>query len=94
MSPRCLRTHSCIATAEAAAALIERVEPNWRIASTATASSRAAGEIPAAHVHELRRRLPGLTRGEGVLESAFARYRPVRGPIPARERVVPEKMAS
>jgi ribosomal protection tetracycline resistance protein len=36
------------------------------------------GEIPAARVHELRRRLPGLTRGEAVLESAFERYRPVR----------------
>ncbi len=33
------------------------------------------GEIPAAQVHELRRQLPGLTRGEGVLESEFSRYR-------------------
>ena len=32
------------------------------------------GEIPAARVHELRRQLPGLTRGEGVLESEFSRY--------------------
>jgi ribosomal protection tetracycline resistance protein len=54
------------------------------------------GEIPAARVHELHRRLPGLTRGEGVLESAFARYRPVRGPAPARAHAVaaPEKMVS
>ena len=44
------------------------------------------GEIPAAQVHELGRRLPGLTRGEGVLESVFKRYRPVRGPIPWRPR--------
>jgi ribosomal protection tetracycline resistance protein len=33
------------------------------------------GEIPAARVHELRRQLPGLTSGEGVLESEFSRYR-------------------
>jgi ribosomal protection tetracycline resistance protein len=33
------------------------------------------GEIPAARVHELRRQLPGLTRGEGVLETEFSRYR-------------------
>jgi ribosomal protection tetracycline resistance protein len=39
------------------------------------------GEIPAAQVHALRSRLPGFTRGEGVLESAFARYEPVRRPI-------------
>jgi ribosomal protection tetracycline resistance protein len=42
------------------------------------------GEIPAAHVHELTRELPGLTRGEGVIETAFARHRPVRGAIPVR----------
>ena len=44
------------------------------------------GEIPAAQVHQLTQRLPGLTRGEGVLESAFDHYRPVRGPVPSRPR--------
>jgi ribosomal protection tetracycline resistance protein len=44
------------------------------------------GEIPAARVHELIQQLPSLTRGEGVLESAFDRYEPVRGPAPARAR--------
>ncbi|GFJ83241.1 elongation factor G [Phytohabitans houttuyneae] len=44
------------------------------------------GDIPAARVHELQQRLPGLTQGEGVLESAFDHYAPVRGPAPARER--------
>jgi ribosomal protection tetracycline resistance protein len=44
------------------------------------------GAIPAARVHELRRRLPGLTRGEGVLECAFDGYRAVTGPVPARPR--------
>ncbi|MDT0341231.1 TetM/TetW/TetO/TetS family tetracycline resistance ribosomal protection protein [Streptomyces litchfieldiae] len=44
------------------------------------------GEIPAAQVHELEQRLPGLTGGEGVLESAFDHYRPVTGPAPARRR--------
>ena len=42
------------------------------------------GEIPAARVHELRRQLPALTRGEGVLETAFDRYEPVRGAPPSR----------
>jgi ribosomal protection tetracycline resistance protein len=37
-------------------------------------------------VHELRQQLPGLTRGEGVLDCAFYRYRPVRGPNPTRPR--------
>jgi ribosomal protection tetracycline resistance protein len=44
------------------------------------------GEIPAARVHELEQRLPALTRGEGVLESAFDHYQPVRGTIPTRPR--------
>ena len=41
----------------------------------AAAGCVVEGEIPAAQVHELRRQLPGLTRGEGVLESEFSRYR-------------------
>jgi ribosomal protection tetracycline resistance protein len=44
------------------------------------------GDIPAAHVHELRQQLPALTRGEGALECAFARYQPVGERIPTRPR--------
>ena len=44
------------------------------------------GDIPAGRVHALEHRLPALTRGEGVLETAFDRYRPVRGPAPVRTR--------
>jgi ribosomal protection tetracycline resistance protein len=44
------------------------------------------GEIPAARVHELQQQLPAMTRGEGVLECAFARYEPMREPFPSRPR--------
>jgi ribosomal protection tetracycline resistance protein len=44
------------------------------------------GEIPAAQVHEFQHHLPGLTSGEGVLETAFERYAPVRGTFPTRPR--------
>ncbi|MFF2538816.1 GTP-binding protein [Streptomyces cyaneofuscatus] len=44
------------------------------------------GELPAARVHELQQLLPGLTRGEGMLESAFDGHRPVTGPVPDRPR--------
>jgi ribosomal protection tetracycline resistance protein len=44
------------------------------------------GLIPAAQVHRLERELPSLTRGEGVLESAFDHYQAVRGPAPRRPR--------
>ncbi|WP_406431615.1 TetM/TetW/TetO/TetS family tetracycline resistance ribosomal protection protein [Streptomyces sp. NBC_00631] len=45
------------------------------------------GALPAARVHGLEQRLPGLTRGEGELETAFDHYAPVeRGPVPERPR--------
>lgn len=44
------------------------------------------GDIPVTRVHELRQQIPALTRGEGVMESSFDRYEPVRGPIPTRPR--------
>ncbi|MFE9621423.1 GTP-binding protein [Streptomyces sp. NPDC006527] len=40
------------------------------------------GAVPAARVHALGQRLPGLTRGEGELESAFDHYAPVAGGTP------------
>jgi ribosomal protection tetracycline resistance protein len=44
------------------------------------------GTIPVARVHELQQQLPGLTRGEGVLESDFERYEPIGGVPPTRPR--------
>ncbi|MEU1011641.1 translation factor GTPase family protein [Streptomyces sp. NPDC005890] len=45
------------------------------------------GIVPAARVHALEQRLPGLTRGEGELETAFDHYAPVtRGTVPERPR--------
>ncbi|MEV7074076.1 translation factor GTPase family protein [Streptomyces sp. NPDC093990] len=45
------------------------------------------GAVPAAQVHGLEQRLPGLTRGEGELESGFDHYAPVsHGTVPRRPR--------
>jgi ribosomal protection tetracycline resistance protein len=44
------------------------------------------GEIAVRHVHALRQRLPLLTQGEGVLETAFSHHRPVKGDVPVRAR--------
>ncbi|MGW4785546.1 GTP-binding protein [Streptomyces sp. NPDC004230] len=45
------------------------------------------GAVPAAWVHTLEQQLPGLTRGEGELESAFGHYAPVTGgSMPERPR--------
>ncbi|WP_407656368.1 hypothetical protein [Krasilnikoviella flava] len=56
--------------------------------STVTRGDRAVveGDVPAARLHRLHQQLPGATRGEGVLDSVFARYRPVRGEAPVRRR--------
>jgi ribosomal protection tetracycline resistance protein len=44
------------------------------------------GDIAVRHAHALRQRLPLLTQGEGVLETHFSHYRPVRGDPPVRAR--------
>jgi ribosomal protection tetracycline resistance protein len=44
------------------------------------------GEIPAAGVRALEEQLPGLTQGEGVLDTEFGHYQPVRGAVPSRPR--------
>ena len=48
--------------------------------------------LPAARLQELRRELPGLTGGEGVLESEFAGYEPVGGEPPTRRRTRPNPL--
>ena len=59
-----------------------------RTQETRGASCVLEGEIPAVRVRELQQQLPGLTRGEGVLECEFdaASYRPVEGKPPTRPR--------
>jgi ribosomal protection tetracycline resistance protein len=54
--------------------------------STHGATALLDGEVPAARVHSLQQRLPTLTRGEGVLDSDFARYEQVRHGVPTRPR--------
>jgi ribosomal protection tetracycline resistance protein len=44
------------------------------------------GDIPAAQVHNLEQRLPGMTRGEGVLDCEFDHYQAVPGAVPTRTR--------
>jgi ribosomal protection tetracycline resistance protein len=60
-------------------------------ASVETPSMRGDGSVveavlPSALLHDLQRQLPGLTGGEGALESDFAGYRPVSGEQPIRPR--------
>ena len=52
--------------------------------SADTESASIETLLPATRVQNLQRQLPGLTGGEGVLDSTFAGYRPVNGEQPAR----------
>jgi ribosomal protection tetracycline resistance protein len=71
-------------TAGAVLAAAARAGAELDAPSFAGDSVVVAGRLAAVRVAELDRTLRGLTRGEGVLESTFAGYRPVEGPPPAR----------
>ncbi len=43
--------------------------------------------LPAMRANDLQRQLPGLTGGEGVLDSTFAGYEPVTGEQPSRRQI-------
>ena len=61
-----------------------------RTSQEATVTVRAL--LPADKVHGLRQRLPGLTGGEGVLDSRFAGYQPVLGAAPTRRRTTADPL--
>lgn len=73
-------------TTRAVLAALSRLRAIPQVPALAAETSTLEGEIPAAAVYQLEQQLPALTRGEGVLESAFERYQPVTGPIPERPR--------
>ena len=54
--------------------------------TTHGSTSTLEGVIRVARLHHLQTRLPDLTRGEGVLETTAAGYRPVHGVPPSRPR--------
>ncbi len=56
------------------------------VAATRDSWCTLEGDIAVTRVHELRQQIPPLTRGEGVMESSFDHYEPVRGPVPTRPR--------
>jgi ribosomal protection tetracycline resistance protein len=79
------------ATLELPADTIGAVVPALAKLGSAVETSSLRGDlalvetlVPAARVNDVQRALPGLSRGEGVLESTFAGYRPVVGEQPTR----------
>ncbi|HEY5016870.1 MAG TPA: hypothetical protein VIJ82_27665 [Streptosporangiaceae bacterium] len=69
-----------------ALSLLARLRATVRAPTIRGASCLLEGQVPAACVHELEQRLPGVTRGEGTADCAFDRYQPVSGAPPTRQR--------
>ena len=67
---------------------VQRLLARWGAELTGQTSageySRVEARLVAARLHELQHQLPDLTGGEGVLESRFDGYQPVRGRPPVR----------
>jgi len=85
------------ATVEVPTETIGAVVPALARLGAAVETSSVRGELsvveavlPAARVNDVQRRLPGLTGGEGVLESRFAGYEPMHGEQPERRRTTPD----
>ncbi len=70
------------------AATVQRLLGRWgaELAGQTSAGelSRLEARLVAARLHELQHQLPDLTGGEGVLETRFDGYQPVRGRPPVR----------
>jgi len=74
------------ATAPATLAVLARLAAEVTGHASQGAITTLDGEVRAARAAELRREVAGTTRGEAVLELAFAGHRPVRGSPPTRPR--------
>lgn len=57
-----------------------------RATDTLGAACALEGTVPAGQVHALEQRLPGLTRGEGELDTAFDHYAPLASGAAVPER--------
>ena len=69
--------------------LLARLGARVEISTSDGYSSDVRALLAAARADNLRRALPGLTGGEGVLEVALAGYQPVAGPPPIRRPATP-----
>ena len=69
-------------------AAVARLDGTVETPSVQRDLSVITASLPAARTQDLQRQLPGLTGGEGVVETSFGGYRPVRGASPTRGRTM------
>jgi ribosomal protection tetracycline resistance protein len=63
---------------------LARIGASMELPASIAGQSVIEALLPSAQVHLVQQQLPGLTGGEGVLESSFGGYEPVRGSGPVR----------
>jgi ribosomal protection tetracycline resistance protein len=66
--------------------LLARLGAILQSSDTRGSSCVLEGQFAATRVQELHQQVPGVSRGEGVLETSFACYRQVSGSVPTRPR--------
>jgi ribosomal protection tetracycline resistance protein len=74
------------ATIGAVLAALGRLDAAVEAPAQRSSHSTVEAVLPAARAQDLQRQLPGLTSGEGVLDTTFAGYQPVTGNQPTRAR--------
>jgi ribosomal protection tetracycline resistance protein len=77
-----LRVDIPVTALGAVLAAMRRIDATVEQPATSDDTATIEGEIPAVRLSSLQRLLPGLTRGEGVVESSFAGYRPAVSAVP------------
>jgi ribosomal protection tetracycline resistance protein len=56
---------------------LAKLHANPGVSATGSSWCILEGDIAVTHVHALQQQIPPLTRGDGIMESSFARYEPV-----------------
>jgi ribosomal protection tetracycline resistance protein len=77
-------------TLDVVAATLKRLRARTTAQAATASMTTLRGDIPAGRIHELQRRLPSLTQGDGVAEFEFDCYERVRGQVPTRPRSGPD----
>jgi ribosomal protection tetracycline resistance protein len=79
-------------TAQAVLAVIGRLEGRVRGQFSASGLMRVEAVLPVARVRTLQQRLPGLSMGEGTLETRPGGYQPIGDSPPKRPRSRPSPL--
>ena len=79
-------------TAPGVVAVLGRLGGEIRGQFSANGMATVDAVLPVARVHQLQSRLPGLSMGEGILETRFGGYQPIGEDPPRRPRSGPSPL--